>query len=340
MELPNFYNPDMSRDINYAPDNQLLFEQAAEYRRKHNIKSASTDKRNIQLLSIDLQKDFCFQTSPLYVGGRSGTGAMDDNRRIAEMIYRNIDIISGITVTLDSHVPWQIFFATFWLDGNDQPVNAHTVITTESIKKGEYRPNPAAAHLCGGNYNWLCRQVTDYAEKLEKAGKYTLYIWPFHCLMGSRGYDLAGIIDEATMFHSFVRGVQRRPDVKGLSPFTENYSVFSPEVMTSHNGITLGERNTQTLDMLCKADAVIIVGQAASHCVKSSIDDLLDEINQRDPSLAEKVYVVRDCMSSVVIPGLVDFTDASEDAFRRFSDAGMHVVESTTDVRDWPGMKL
>jgi nicotinamidase-related amidase len=90
---------------------------------------------------------------------------------------------------------------------------------------------------------------------------------------------------------------------------------------------------------------VVVAGQASSHCVKSSIEDLLTEIQAQDEALARKVYVMKDCMSAVAVPDgqgsfLFDFTPQAEDALRRFETAGMHVVESTTPVASWPGIRL
>jgi nicotinamidase-related amidase len=162
----------------------------------------------------------------------------------------------------------------------DQPIDA-----------GEVRPSPAMARwLCDGNYPWLLRQVRHYCEELERAGKYRLYLWPPHCLLGSDGHALAGVVHEARLFHSFARGAQSWVEVKGGHPLTENYSVMAPEVLTRHDGRPLAQRNTQFLKTLLSADAVLIAGQAASHCVKSSIDDILGEIVATDPDLAKKVY--------------------------------------------------
>jgi hypothetical protein len=49
---------------------------------------------------------------------------------------------------------------------------------------------------------------------------------------------------------------------------------------------------------------------------------------------------MRDCTAPVVIPNVVDFTDKAEAAFAKFEAAGMHVVESTTPIEDWPGINL
>ena len=142
------------------------------------------------------------------------------------------------------------------------------------------------------------------------------------------------------MFHSFVRGAQSWVEVKGGNTLTENYSVMRPEVLTRHDGQPLAQRNTTFLKTLLTADAVVIAGQAASHCVKSSIDDLLDEIVSQDRSLARKIFILEDCMSSVTVPDgrggfVADFTAESEKALARFRDAGMRVVKSTDPVASW-----
>ncbi len=173
--------------------------------------------------------------------------------------------------------------------------------------------------------------------------EYTLYLWPPHCLLGSDGHALAGVIHEARLFHAFARGAQSWVEVKGGHPLTENYSVLRPEVLSRHDGQPLAQRNTGFLNTLLTADAVIIAGQAASHCVKSSIDDLLDEIVATDRNLARKIYVMTDCMSSVTVPDgaggfAADFTPQAEAALQRFADAGMHLVRSTDPLEAWEGL--
>jgi nicotinamidase-related amidase len=147
------------------------------------------------------------------------------------------------------------------------------------------------------------------------------------------------------MFHAYTRTAQSAVEVKGGNPLTENYSVLQPEVLSRFDGAALAQRNTQFLSTLLAADAVVIAGQAASHCVKSTIDDLLGEIAAADPALAKKVYLVTDCMSAVTVPdgkgGLAaDFTAQAESALQRFADAGMNLVTSTTPIASWPGIRL
>jgi nicotinamidase-related amidase len=341
LPLPAFFDPRHAADWHYRPDAAALAAAASSWRTTHAIKPAAADEHRVHLLLIDVQKDFCFPEGSLYVAGRSGTGAVDDSRRIGEFVYRNLGAITDITTTLDTHFAYQIFFPSFWIDEQGAMPAAHRVITSDQIARGAVRPNPAIAKwLCNGNYAWLCKQVQFYCAELERAGKYQLYLWPPHCLLGSDGHALAGVVQEARMFHAFARSAQSWCEVKGGNPLTENYSVLRPEVLTRFDGAPLAQRNTQFIKTLLAADAVVIAGQAASHCVKSSIDDLLDEIVAHDRALAKKVYVVTDCMSSVTVPdgrgGLVaDFTPEADAALARFAAAGMHLVKSTDPISTW-----
>ncbi len=343
LPVPGFYDPARARDWSYAPDQHQLFLSAQAWRREHGIRPSSQDRKRIQLLLIDLQKDFCFPQGTLYVGGRSGTGAMDDSDRIARFLYRNLELVTDVTCTLDTHFPFQIFFPSFWLGGDDQPLAPHQEITVDMIRSGRVWPNPDIAWwVCDGDGDWLERQVEFYCQELEKAGKYKLYLWPPHCILGSDGHPLAGVIHEARLFHTWARGAKGWIESKGDHPLTENYSVLAPEVLIRFDGRPLAQRNARFIKTLLKSDAVIIAGQASSHCVKSTIDDLLGEILTRNEKLARKVYVLRDCMSSVAVPDperpgefLFDFTPQAEEALDRFAAAGMHVVSSTEPIADW-----
>jgi len=348
LPVPGFYAPAHAREWAYAPDQQALFAAAQAFRREHRVRPAARDRQRIQLLLIDLQKDFCFPPGTLYVGGRSGSGAMDDSDRIARFLYRNLETITDVTCTLDTHFPFQIFFPAFWLDENGEPPAPHQEVSVEMIRAGRVRPNPDIAWwLCNGDYDWLLHQVEFYCRELERAGRYRLYLWPPHCILGSDGHPLVGVIHEARLFHAWARGARSWIESKGDLPLTENYSVLAPEVLLRHDGRPLAQRNKRFVKTLLKSDAVIIAGQAASHCVKSTIDDLLAEIGTKGEALARKVYILRDCMSSVAVPDrehpgafLFDFTPQAEEALDRFAAAGMHVVTSADPIAEWPGIAL
>lgn len=341
LPIPDFFDPKRAAEWSYRPDAAQLATAAADWRAQHRIKPSAAAELRVHLLLIDVQKDFCFPEGTLYVAGRSGRGAIDDSRRIAELVYRNLDVVTDITTTLDTHLAYQIFFPSFWLDRDGCQLSAFRIITSDQLAGGDVRPNPAMAKwLCGGNYTWLCKQVLHYCQELERAGKYQLYLWPPHCLLGSDGHALAGVVHEARLFHAFARTAQSSVEVKGGNPLTENYSVLRPEVLSRFDGAALAQRNTQFVQTLLAADAVVIAGQAASHCVKSTIDDLLGEIAAQDPKLASKVYLVTDCMSAVTVPDgkggfAADFTAQADGALHKFADAGMHLVKSTDPIDSW-----
>ncbi|BAC08094.1 tsl0542 [Thermosynechococcus vestitus BP-1] len=87
--------------------------------------------------------------------------------------------------------------------------------------------------------------------------------------------------------------------------------------------------NRALIGHLLAGDRLIIAGQAKSHCVAWTVADLLREIQQRDPQLAQRVYLLEDCMSPVVVPGVVDFSKAANAAFAEFAAAGMHRITTT-----------
>lgn len=342
--IPAFYNPTNASDYAFDPQVDQLVVEADAYRTANAI---SRPAKDIRLLIIDAQKDFCFPPplGRLYVGGRSGKGAMEDNDRLAQFIYENTNNISGINVTLDTHGSHHIFFATFFVTTRGTAPGPYQIIENKngvimSERDGALELNPLLPKwLCGGNTLWAKRQILHYMDELAKVGKYKLYLWPSHCVIGTSGHALAGVISEAVLFHAFVHGNEYAYETKGQNPWTENYSVLSPEVLTRHDGKgTLAEKNDSFIDQLISADRLIISGQAASHCVKSTIDNLLDEIVtiKQAPELAKKVYIMEDTMSAVVVPGGPDYTDDAQAALQKFAAAGMHVVKSTTPMDQWP----
>ncbi|HSJ89319.1 MAG TPA: hypothetical protein VK909_19060, partial [Anaerolineales bacterium] len=62
--------------------------------------------------------------------------------------------------------------------------------------------------------------------------------------------------------------------------------------------------------------------------------DLLDEIMRTNTALAKKVYLLEDCTSPVVVPGVVDHTDAADAAYEWFASAGMNIIQSTTPISE------
>jgi nicotinamidase-related amidase len=339
LPIPPFFEPARVGEVRRVPYQQIAT-TARQWAKTHNVKAAAKDPVRIGLLPIDCQLTFCGREFELFVGGRSGNGAIDDTRRLCEFIYRNLNRITAIHPTLDTHTTMQIFFDIFFVDGAGQHPAPMTMISRSDLERQVWQVNPAIAHSLGVDFMLLQHHVLHYAAELEKRGKYLLTIWPYHAMLGSIGHALVPALEEACFFHTQARHSQVGLEIKGGNPLTENYSVLRPEVMNTSNGQPIAQKNVRFIEKLMKYDYVIIAGQAKSHCVAWTIDDLLSEITAQDPKLARKVYLLEDCTSPVVIPGVVDFTDEADAAFARFKAAGMHIVRSTDPIESWPDVTL
>ena len=332
LPIPSHFDPDKVGKV-WKVRYQELSEEAKKWAKQFEIKAVSKDTFRICLLLVDVQNTFCVPEFELFVGGRSGTAAVDDNKRLCEFIYRNLDVITQICPTMDTHQTVQIFHGIFLINEKGEHPAPYTLISAEDIEKGIWKFNPEVAQSLNIDETYGQDFLRHYTRRLKEGGKYDLTIWPYHAMLGGIGHALVSAIEEAVFYHSMARYGLPDFQVKGSNPFTENYSVLSPEVLDDGDGNQIAKKNTGFISKLLKFDAVIIAGQAKSHCVAWTIDDLLHEIESSDRRLAEKVYLLEDCTSSVVIPDVVDYTDQADTAFQRFADAGMHVFRSTDSLK-------
>lgn len=340
LPIPAFFEPHQVKAV-WRVAYQDRAKDAQAWAKQYQLKPSASDKTRICLMAIDVQNTFCLPEFELFVGGRSGTGAMDDNLRLCEFIYRNLGVITEIAPTMDTHTTMQIFHPLFWVNDQGENPAPHTMISVDEIQTGVWKVNPAIAYsVAKGNYIALQQHALHYVKTLRDKGKYLLTIWPYHAMLGGIGHALVSSVEEAIFFHNVARHSQTNFEIKGGNPLTENYSVLRPEVLEGAGGHPIAQKNTRFIQRLLDFDAVIIAGQAKSHCVAWTIDDLLTEIMAVDPALARKVYLLEDCTSPVVVPGVIDFTDQANDTFKRFAQAGMHIVQSTTAIADFPDLDL
>jgi len=312
---------------------------ALAWAKQHAVQPAANDPFRICLIAVDVQNTFCIPEFELYVGGRSGTGAVDDTRRLCEFIYRNLDSITQIVPTMDTHQAAQIFHSLFLIDERGEHPAPYTLVSADQVERGVWQFNPAIAASLGISVEYGQRHLEHYTRQLKKNGKYDLTIWPYHAMLGGIGHALVSAFEEAVFFHSVARYSQPDFHVKGDESLTEHYSVLGPEVQMDFGGKPLAPKNDTIFKKLETFDAVIIAGEAKSHCVAWTIADLLDDILVHDHTLAEKVYLLEDGTSAVVIPGAIDYTEQADAAFKRFADAGMHLVRSTDPIVRWDGIR-
>jgi len=326
--IPEFFDANKVGTVWRIPYEQCA-QQARDWARQYGLQPVSADLTKTWLMLIDVQNTFCIPDFELYVGGRSGRGAVEDNVRLCEFIYRNLGTITQITATLDTHTAMQVFHAIFFVDKDGNHPGPYTDIHVSELRDAQWTFNPALAKQFDIAPEYGQQMMIHYAEELQKSGKYALTIWPYHAMLGGIGHALVPAVEEAIFFHTVARLANPDIVIKGRTPFTENYSVIGPEVLTGPMGEVLGTHDQRFIQQLHEFDRLIIAGQAKSHCVAWTVSDLLDDIMLADPQLAKKVYLLEDCTSPVVVPGVVDHTEAADAAYDWFAKAGMHVVKST-----------
>ena len=325
-QVPAFYQRDRVGEVYRVPYQQRATEAVA-WEKEHNIQPAAADRQKVGLLLIDVQNTFCIPGFELYVGGASGMDAVEDNRRLCEFIYGNLDSITEIIPTMDSHTAMQIFHPIFWVNEQGEHPAPATMISLQDVEQGKWQVNQDLLDL-KGQASHLADYALHYVRQLSSKRQYPLTIWSYHAMLGGIGHALVSAVEEAVFFHSIARKSKTNFELKGSNPLTENYSVLSPEVLDLPDGKAIATKNQSLINKLLNYDALYIAGQAKSHCVAWTVDNLLTEIQSIDPSLANKIYLLTDCMSPVVIPGIVDFTAQAERMFEKFAAAGMNLIQS------------
>ena len=337
LPLPANYEPSRVGEVWRVPYEELAREAPA-WADRHGLGRATDDTFRLGLLLVDVQNTFCIPDFELFVAGRSGTGAVDDNRRLCEFIYRNLGTITQVFPSLDTHHAMQVFHAIWLVDEKGNPPDPYSLISHEDVASGRWRVNEPVVEALGIDVDYAARHLEHYTRSLEEGGKYNLAVWPYHAMLGGIGHALVSAVEAAVFFHGAARYSRPEFQVKGEHALTEHYSMLGPEVTEGPDGDRLGETNTGLIDKLLEFDAVVVAGQAKSHCLAWTIDDLLEDQGARERELAERTYLLEDCTSPVVVPGAVDYTDEADAAFERYAEAGMHVVRSSDPVESWPGL--
>jgi nicotinamidase-related amidase len=330
LPVPAHFDPERVGEVWRVPYEDRAREAAA-WAEEHDLGRATDDSPRVCLLAVDVQNTFCIPGFELFVGGRSGRGAVDDNRRLCEFLYRNLGAITQIFPSLDTHHAMQVFHAIWLVDGEGNHPEPYTLVSPEEVATGRWSVNEAVAEALGIDVDYARRHLEHYTRQLAEGGKYDLTIWPYHAMLGGIGHALVSAVEEAVFFHGVARYSRPEFQVKGDNPLTEHYSMLGPEVTHGPDDEELGRLNAELIERLLEFDAVVVAGQAKSHCMAWTIDDLLES----ERGLAERTYLLEDCTSPVVVPGVVDYTDEADAAFERYAEAGMHVVQSTTPIEQW-----
>lgn len=253
----------------------------------------------IDLLIIDVQNDFCDPRGSLFV-----QGASEDSLNLAEFIRKNSSDINNIYITLDSHHNFDIAHPIYWIDEKGNHPDPFTIISMEDLEADKWKTTRPEDRNHG----------EQYVKSLKNKGRYSLCIWPPHCLIGSWGTQIQDDVFQALSEWEIGNISQVQKIYKGSNPATEHYGAFEAEVPLESDEST--QLQSHTIEKLNKADRIIVAGQALDYCVANSVRQL--------SGFGEKLVLLEDCCSSV------DPNSGMSDGFlTEMRQKGMKILLST-----------
>lgn len=258
---------------------------------------------NTALLIIDPQNDFASPEGTLYV-----PGATNDCARLGNFIKKNVSEISSIHVSLDCHPCYHIAHPYFWKDLSGNNPAPYTIITYEDMANKVYQPVDES----------LNKKVEEYLLALDNKGRYSLTIWPPHCLTATWGCCVEKQVYDAIHYWEIENlGKNTNFVRKASNPLTEHYSAIQAEVPDPNDIST--RTNFTLIDMLKNVDNILIAGEALSHCVANTIRDLATYIP------VSKITLLTDCTSNVT-----GFEKMGDEFINEFKSKGMNLTTSET----------
>lgn len=233
------------------------------------------------LLIIDPQVDFMdLAGSTLPV-----SGADADMRRLADFIDAQGSRIDRITVTLDTHELHDIGHPVFWRKADGTMPTPFTPVSVEDVEQG--RIDAAEPSLRG--------YVREYLRALKAGNRYSHMIWPVHCQIGSPGHAIHPAVLRAINGWEMRSGTPARRVLKGQNRFTEHYSAVRAEVVDPRDPATA--INRAFVDSIAGSSRTLVAGEALSHCVRATVEDLVDAMPQGHR--AARFTLLTDAMSPV-----------------------------------------
>ena len=285
----------IGKEVN--PINQSdIFKAADIYSKKLNLKS----ENNIALLIVDAQRDFIDPKK----GSLAVKGAVKDINRIINFIYSNLEEISRIYVTMDTHYYDSIFHPYMWKKPNGEDADPFTEVILEKIYSHDIIP----LHK---------KEQIQYIKKLKKANSRNLIIWPYHCIHGTDGWLLDKQLNNMLLFYERVRENNIHKIIKGTERLTEMYGAVRPEVVTPE---------TRFFDMawvyeLKNYKEIYICGEAKDFSIYETLYQICD-VYSSDENTTKKINIMINCCSSIY---------NNKEIYQKYSvlqkDFGINIIE-------------
>jgi len=292
----------------YAPRIQAFTEAGQQA----GFTAAHGDAEKVAVILVDYQHDFVDPTGTLHV-----PGSQQDVARFLGWFYANAHKISSIYASLDTHLPFQIFFSSWWKDPQTgEHPQPYTTITVDDVTNIKWLPIIEP--------DWS----TSYVHQLQQKARKDLMIWPYHTMEGTLGHMLAAPLCEAIAWHSAARNTQPTYIEKGRTIRTEYYGIFGAEIPDPEDPDS--SLNVTLLDAVMKHDRVYVAGEAKSHCVLETERQLVGRFGEQ-PELLKRLYFLIDCTSSVQHP-VIDFDALAEAELAAMARQGVQKALSTDSI--------
>lgn len=265
-----------------------------------------------KLLVIDPQNDFCdVEGAALPV-----PGAMRDVQRVADFVSHMGAALDSIVVTLDSHPAVAVERPGFWCTDAGAEVSPFTQIVAADVRAGRYQPRQRERQGA----------VLSYLDALEASGKYTLMVWPTHCVLGTWGHAMPQVFTDALAAWEVRTQKPVLKVLKGLNPMTEQYSAVRAEVPVAEDAST--QTNAALLAAVTPTvgDTLYVAGEALSHCVRATMLDMLQSLSVEQRA---RIVLLQDCMSAV--PG---FEAQAEEFLMAASRQGVRLETAQAAAKD------
>jgi nicotinamidase/pyrazinamidase len=235
----------------------------------------------VHLLVIDPQVDFMDRAgSSLKV-----PGATEDMKRLSALIKRVGKRLEDIHVTLDSHQVIDVGHPGFWRSQNGDRPSPFTIISNDDVKNRIWTPR---------NEKYRKRML-EYTSALEAGkNKYPAIVWPEHCITSTPGHNVQEDLRNALIDWARQEWANIDFVTKGANVFTEHYGALMAEVPDPNDPST--QLNTEFLNILSDADIVAVAGEALSHCVRATVNQIAEHIG---PDHIKKFHILTDCTSPV-----------------------------------------
>jgi nicotinamidase/pyrazinamidase len=269
----------------------------------------------VHVVCIDVQNDFTNPNGSLYV-----KGGEENAKRSAKMIERLTDRLADVHMTMDSHRIVDISHPKWWVDDNGKapPPFTGVVLEGDEFRFFNYATGaktPARTHSPSARTRTL-----NYLKSLTANGRYPHTIWPEHCLIGDAGHNINADLAAAVHGWENKRYALSNVVTKGSNPWTEHFSAVKAEVPDPEDPST--QINRGLIETLEKADMVVWVGEALSHCLANTFRDVV--ANFSDPTFIKKMWLCTDASSNV--PGFEHFGTQFVDEMKA---KGMNLTTTT-----------